>query len=136
MADINLNNTKQPTKNNNQLLNIVGAVLIFGVLIFTYLRQSSKANESTNVKNIDAIKNISDSYFNNKPQLESNEKEAEFSISTIDPETRRNIISILNRYYEVNQSSVCDELAEFYLPLVENYYNKKNISTYEFLRIA
>ncbi len=42
---------------------------------------------------------------------------------------REQIITILNQYYQYNDNSQCSEIAQFYLPVVDNFYNKINQTT-------
>jgi hypothetical protein len=52
MSDISFDNPKKTPVKSNQLMNIVGVILILGVLIFTYIKQGSKGNESADVGNV------------------------------------------------------------------------------------
>jgi hypothetical protein len=51
------------------------------------------------------------------------------SISSTDNSVRERIISILNNYYQINEVERCEELADFYLPIVDNYFSKQNQTT-------
>ncbi|MEP6847047.1 MAG: hypothetical protein ABI861_13635, partial [Panacibacter sp.] len=51
------------------------------------------------------------------------------TIETASSSVRERIVSTLNRYYQINEAFECSELANFYLPIVTNFYNKANQST-------
>lgn len=49
-------------------------------------------------------------------------------IETVSASKRDEIISLLNRYYRINSASQCEQLADFYTPIVDNFFNKYNES--------
>ncbi|XVJ64747.1 MAG: hypothetical protein HEQ40_00710 [Lacibacter sp.] len=51
------------------------------------------------------------------------------TIETASSSVRERIVSTLNRYYQINEAVECNELANFYLPIVDNFYNKTYQST-------
>jgi len=51
------------------------------------------------------------------------------TIETASSSTREQIVSVLNRYYRISEAFEYDQLANFYLPVVENFYNKTNQTT-------
>ena len=51
------------------------------------------------------------------------------SFESTESSVKEQIINILNQYYQYNDNSQCSELAQFYLPVVDNFYNKINQTT-------
>lgn len=51
------------------------------------------------------------------------------TIETASTYTRDQIVSVLNQYYQVNEAFECEQLSNFYLPVVDNFYYKSNQTT-------
>lgn len=62
----------------------------------------------------------------NELQKSSTTETTNKTIEITSTSIRDQIVDILNRYYQINVAFECDKLADFYLPVVENYYNKPN----------
>lgn len=63
------------------------------------------------------------------PQQTNTVRTANKTIETVSSPIRDQIIDLLNEYYYTNKAFDCEHLAEFYLPVVENYFNKYNQTT-------
>lgn len=53
------------------------------------------------------------------------------AIETTSESVRERILKILNQYYQIGNSSDCNLLANFYLPIVDNFYNKSSLTVNE-----
>jgi hypothetical protein len=62
----------------------------------------------------------------NSDQEKNVPTESNGKIETTENSAREQIIATLNNYYQINDANRCDELANFYLPIVDNYFNKEN----------
>ena len=69
----------------------------------------------------------------NEPQTSTTTETINKTIETTSTSTRDQIVAILNRYYKINEAFECNQLADFYLPVVENFFNKYNQTTSEII---
>jgi hypothetical protein len=51
------------------------------------------------------------------------------TIETASSSTRDQIVNVLNQYYHINEATECEQLSNFYLPVVDNFYNKSYQTT-------
>lgn len=61
-----------------------------------------------------------------EPQTSTMTETINKTIEATSTSTRDQIITILNRYYTINEAFECNQLADFYLPVVDNFFNKSN----------
>lgn len=51
------------------------------------------------------------------------------NIDDVSASTKQNIISIINNYYDISESHDCVQQADFFVPVVDNYFNEINVTT-------
>lgn len=107
----------------NTWIGIVGGVL--SIVIFFSAKPYFKDWFGSKSKRTESV------YEKEKQQSTFPDKERSKStaVSEIEPEGIRNkIISLMEQYYDVNNAEDCYKLANFFSPVVENYYGRANRS--------
>ena len=70
----------------------------------------------------------------NDPNTNSSTETINNTIKATSTSNKDQIVAILNRYYNINEAFKCDQLSDFYLPVVENYFNKYNLTAEDIIR--